>query len=200
MRPIIAALLIAVAGTVHAQPAPVAPAPAVPAALPAEPDPARLSAATRLVEVVMPPALRKQMTEQTVDAMTTNVGNAIMASPQMVAAFEKQPRARPIFERYMAKQAESTRTMMQDVMPDIMTVMARYYARQMNVAQIEAVHDFYATPTGQQFALASAGVMADPEYGRLMQSTMKQVMARAPAQVEAMMDELKALQPVATSK
>lgn len=192
MRLMIAALLLAVASPVFAQPAPVAAM--------AEPDPDRLAAAARLVEVVLPPALREQMIEQTTSAMVANVGNGVMASPQMVAAFEKEPRARPIFERYMARVADDTRTMMRDMMPDMMTVMKRYYARQLTVPQLNEVHDFYATPSGQKFALAAAGVMADAEYGRLMQTTMAKVMERAPAQAKAMTDELKALGPAPASK
>lgn len=192
MRLMITTLLITIANPVFAQPAPVATV--------AEPDAARLAAATRLVEVVMPPALREQMIEQTASAMVANVGKAVMGSPRMVTAFEKEPRARPIFERYMAKVADDTRTMMRDMMPDMITVMRRYYVRQLTVAQINEVHEFYATPTGKKFTLSAASVMADPEYGRLMQTTMAKVMERAPAQAKAMNDELKALGPAAASK
>jgi hypothetical protein len=192
MRMLITALLITVANPVVAQPAPVANV--------AEPDAARLAAATRMVEVVMPPALREQMIEQTASAMVANMGNAVMGSSRMAAAFEKEPRARPIFERYMAKVADDTRTMMRDMMPDMINVMKRYYARQLTVQQLNEVHDFYATPAGQKFALVAAGVMTDPEYGRLMQTTMAKVMERAPEQAKALNDELKALGPAPASK
>ncbi len=192
MRLMITALLLAAANPVFAQSAPVATV--------AEPDAARLAAATRLIEVIMPLALRDQMIEQTASAMVANVGNAVMGSPQMVAAFEKEPRARPIFERYMTKVADDTRTMMRDMMPDMIIVMKRYYARQLTVPQLNEVHDFYATPTGQKFALAAAGVMSDAEYGRLMQTTMAKMMERTPEQAKALNDELKALGPAAASK
>jgi hypothetical protein len=148
----------------------------------------------------MPPALRDQMIEQTANAMFANIGNAVMGSPEMAAAFEKEPRARPIFERYMTKIADDTRTMMRDMMPGMMTVMKHYYARQFAVPQLNEVHDFYATPTGQKFALVAAGVMSDPEYARLMQTAMAKAMERAPAQVKTMTEELKALGPAPASK
>lgn len=192
MRLMIAALWLACTGPVLAQPAAVA---AI-----AEPQADRLEAAIRLVEVVMPPALREQMIEQTTGAMVASVGNAVMNAPQMVAAFEKEPRARPIFERFMAQQADFTRTMMREMMPGMMTVMARHYARQLTVSQINEAHDFYATPTGQTFALSAATVIADPEYGRLMQATMAKAMQRASTQAKALTDELRALGPAPTTK
>lgn len=192
MRLIIAAVLLTVASPVLAQPAPVT---AV-----AGPDAARLAAATRLVDVVMPPALRDMMIAQTTDAMAANIGKAIMNSPQMVAAFEREPRARPIYERYLAKQGEETRRLMREMMPEMLGVMARYYANSMTVTQLNEAHDFYATPSGQAFALAAAQVLANPEYAALFQSMTTKAMQRAPLVMQGMAEELKALGPPVTSK
>lgn len=192
MRMMLTTLLLVSAIPVHAQPAPVTTV--------AEPDAERLAAATKLVDVVLPPALREQMIEQTVSAMVANVGKAVMGSPQLLAAFGKEPRAQPVFERYMTRQADETRAMMRETMPGIVTVMARYYARQLTLPQIKDAHDFYATPSGQKFALTASGVMADPEYGQLMQSSMRRVMEHMPAQAKALSDELKALEPVPAAK
>jgi hypothetical protein len=194
MRAIFIALLLVATAPGAAQTATQTAAPV------AEPDPARLAAATRLVEAVMPPALRDQMIEQTTTTMLANVGKAVMSSPQMAAVFAKEPRARPIFERFIARQGETTRTMMRDMMPAMLVVMARSYARRLTVAQLNEGHDFYATPTGQAYAVAAASVMADPEFAGLMQSTMTKAMAQMPAQAQAMAEELKALGPLNASK
>ncbi len=171
--------------------------PVVPAT---EPDPARLAAATRLVDVVMPPALRDKMIEQTASTMVANMNKLMLASPQMTAMFEKRPAARPILERFLAQQAEESRTAMREMMPAMMTMMARYYARQLSAADIDATRAFFATPAGKAYAIAAGSVMADPEFATLLQGSMAKAMARIPARVKAMTEELRALDPAAAAK
>lgn len=191
MRPMIAAILLSITSPVLAQ----APAPAA-----AEPDAALLVAATRLVEVVMPPRLRDQMVTQMAGGMLDNMTRMMTASPQMPAMFAKEPRARPIFERYMATVGDDARRMMREMMPEMQRVLARAYARRLTASQIAVAHDFYAGPSGQAFALAATGVMTDPEYGAMVQSMMARAMERAPAQAQAMRAELQALGSPATAK
>ena len=189
MRPMIAAILLAITSPVLAQ---------APAA--AEPDAALLVAATRLVEVVMPPRLRDQMVTQMAGGMLDNMTRMMTASPQMPAMFAKEPRARPIFERYMATVGDDARRMMREMMPEMQRVLARAYARRLTASQIAVAHDFYAGPSGHAFALAATGVMTDPEYGAMVQSMMARAMERAPAQAQAMRAELQALGSPATAK
>lgn len=191
MRLMITALLLTVASPVFAQPAQIA---AV-----TEPDPARLAAATRLVEVVMPPALRELMIEQSSGPMLDSLGKAMMNSPQMALAFAKEPRARPVFERFLAAQAAETRGMMRDMMPAMIRIMARSYARQLTVAQMVEARDFYATSSGQAFAIVGATVMSDPEFAGVMQQALVKSMATMPAKSKALVDEINALGP-ATDK
>lgn len=191
MRPMIAAILLSITSPVLAQ----APAPAA-----AEPDAALLVAATRLVEVVMPPRLRDQMVTQMAGGMLDNMTRMMTASPQMPAMFAKEPRARPIFERYMATVGDDARRMMREMMPEMQRVLARAYARRLTASQIAVAHDFYAGPSGQAFALAATGVMTDPECGAMVQSMMARAMERAPAQAQAMRAELQALGSPATAK
>lgn len=191
MRPMIAAILLSITSPVLAQ----APAPAA-----VEPDAALLVAATRLVEVVMPLRLRDQMVTQMAGGMLDNMTRMMTASPQMPAMFAKEPRARPIFERYMATVGDDARRMMREMMPEMQRVLARAYARRLTASQIAVAHDFYAGPSGQAFALAATGVMTDPEYGAMVQSMMARAMERAPAQAQAMRAELQALGSPATAK
>ena len=184
MRPMIAAILLSITSPVLAQ----APAPAA-----VEPDAALLVAATRLVEVVMPPRLRDQMVTQMAGGMLDNMTRMMTASPQMPAMFAKEPRARPIFERYMATVGDDARRMMREMMPAMQRVLARAYARRLTTSQIAVAHDFYAGPSGHAFALAATGVMTDPEYGAMVQSMMARAMERAPARAQAMRAELQAL-------
>ena len=183
MRPMIAAILLSITSPVLAQ----APAPAA-----VEPDAALLVAATRLVEVVMPPRLRDQMVTQMAGGMLDNMTRMMTASPQMPAMFAKEPRARPIFERYMATVGDDARRMMREMMPEMQRVLARAYARRLTASQIAVAHDFYAGPSSQAFALAATGVMTDPECGAMVQSMMARAMERAPAQAQAMRAELQA--------
>ena len=191
MRPMIAAILLSITSPVLAQ----APAPAA-----AEPDAALLVATTRLVEVVMPPRLRDQMVTQMAGGMLDNMTRMMTASPQMPAMFAKEPRARPIFERYMATVGDDARRMMREMMPEMQRVLARAYARRLTASQIAVAHDFSAGPSGQAFALAATGVMTDPECGAMVQSMMARAMERAPAQAQAMRAELQALGSPATAK
>lgn len=191
MRTLLLALLLTTAAPALAQ------APA--AVVVAEPDPARLAAANRLVDAVMPPALRDQMIEQTSGSMMANINQIVLTSPQLAPIFQKEPRARPIFERFLAQQSEASRTMLRESMPMMMTVMARSYARRLTVAQMDEARGFYATPAGQAFALAASSVMADPEFAAMMQQMMGKAMVRMPPQLKAMTDELRALGPLQSS-
>ncbi|OYU16436.1 MAG: hypothetical protein CFE37_00060 [Alphaproteobacteria bacterium PA4] len=169
--------------------APVAAQTAAPAAV----DPARLAAATGLVEVVMPPALRNRMIEQTSTTMMTNMQSAVMNTPNMAKLFETQPKAKPIFERFLAEQVVFMRTTMRDMMPTMMTAAARSYARRLTIAQMDKAKAFFATPDGQAYTLAATDVLADPEYAAMMQQIMSRMMTDMQPRMASVAAELRAL-------
>ncbi|PZN92389.1 MAG: hypothetical protein DCF31_16435 [Alphaproteobacteria bacterium] len=177
---------------------------AISAALPAgaqagaaDPDPARLAAAKALIEVVMPPALREQMTDQTSVAIMVNVTQGFANSPQIMAAFAAEPRAEAIIKRYIARQQQATQTLMKANMPDMLAAITRAYARQFSVTQMTEARAFFATPAGQAYVIQAPRVMADPDVGAWMQKMMATSMANVPAEIATMQAELRALKPAA---
>lgn len=189
LRSLSLAVLLAAAPSLAQSPAP---APAVPAAAPA---PAALAAATQLIDLVMPPASRDKMMEQLMTVMMQNMVGAISQSPQLQAAFEKEPRARPIFERSVARQQAHALDMIKAEMPAMMTVMARAYARRFSLAEMDDMKRFFSSPTGQAYVLKSPTVMSDPDVLAWSQAMMTRAMARGPAEAKIIADEIAALPP-----
>lgn len=193
MRSVFSRLLLAATlsfATLSVATAQTAPAPA------ANPGPDRLTAATALLAVVMPPAMQARLIDQTTGAMMSSVVQGITSTPQMQAKFAQDPRLKPIFDRYLTRQQAMTRGLMEANMPGMISAMTRAYARRFTAAQMKEAGRFFATPTGQAYILEGPGVMSDPDVAAWMRTVMSAAMAKASADSATFAAELKALPPI----
>jgi hypothetical protein len=195
MRPICLALAIlpvVAALPVTAAAQTVAPMAASPVAAPA---PANLAAATAVVDLIMPAASRDQMMDQMMAAMMQGMVGAMTQSPQLQAAFEKEPRARAIFEKSLARQQAETLADVKAQMPGMLTAMSRAYARMFSLAELDDMKRFFASPTGMTYVRKAPGIMSDPDVVAWSRTMIDRAVAKAPAQAKALADEIAALPP-----
>jgi hypothetical protein len=175
------------------------PPPQPPAPLPAPPVPepaaATVAAATEVVNLILPPAMRDQMMEQMMGAVMQGMANAMLDTPDMRAAFEREPRARPILEQALVRQQAETNAMIRAEMPGMVTAMSRAYARRFSLAELADMKRFFSSPTGQAYVLKSPTVMSDPDVMRWSQAMITRAMDKAPAAAKALRDEINALPP-----
>lgn len=157
-------------------------------------EPARVQAAARLIEVVMPPARMEAVVDGMQRAMSTNLSRALESNPGM-GAIRDDSNARAVFTRFIDRVQAETRTMMRATMPEMMTAMTRAYARRFTVAQMAEMQTFFATPTGQLYMDQSANIMADPDVTAWQQKLMSTQLARMPAMMQQLQTEMMALKP-----
>lgn len=186
----LALAMIAVAAPAMAQttPAPVSTSLAAP-------DPARIAAAERLLTVLMPPGRFQAMIDGVTQGMQRNVVQSFRNNPAMASLFDGDPRARPIFERYMTRLSESATAAMKAGQPEMMAAMARAYARRFTVAQMAEVEAFFRTPTGQVYMEQGTTIMADPDVAAWQQKVTAEQFARMPEAIAQLTAELAALPP-----
>jgi hypothetical protein len=184
-------LLALLPAPLAAQSPPPAPAPA-PAP---EPAAANVAAAAEVVDLILPPTMRDQMMEQLMGAMMQGMTSAMMDSPELRAAFEREPRARPVFEKALAQQQAETMTLIKSEMPGMVTAMTRAYARRFSLAELGDMKRFFGSPSGQAYVLKSPTVMSDPDVMRWSQAMIGRALDKAPAAAKALRDEINALPP-----
>jgi hypothetical protein len=182
-------LLALLPAPLAAQSPPPAPAPAP------EPAAANVAAAAEVVDLILPPTMRDQMMEQLMGAMMQGMTNAMMESPELREAFQREPRARPVFENALARQQTETMTLIKSEMPGMVTAMTRAYARRFSLAELADMKQFFSSPTGQAYVLKSPTVMSDPDVMRWSQAMITRALDKAPAAAKALRDEINALPP-----
>jgi hypothetical protein len=148
-----------------------------------------------VVALILPPAMRDQMMEQLMGAMMQGMTNAMLESPDMRAAFEREPRARPILENALVKQQAETMTLIKAEMPGMVTAMTRAYARRFSLSELADMKRFFGSASGQAYVLKSPTVMSDPDVMRWSQTMITRAMEKAPAAAKAVRDEINALPP-----
>ena len=156
-------------------------------------DPARLTTARALLNIVMPPAKREGMIDAIMKGMTANLQQSMQSSPQLKAAFEADPRVAEIMQRFFLKQQSASLTTLKANFPGMIEAMAHAYARRFTVAQMGEMRTFFQTPTGQVYISESPTIVNDPDVAKWQRDLMASTMGRIPAEAQAMMDEIKAL-------
>ena len=158
-------------------------------------DPVRVAAARTLLDVVMPPTKRDGMIDSMMKGMMANLSQMMVNSPKMKAAYEGDPRAGAVFQRFFARQQQSTVAMLKENFPGMVDAMARAYARRFTTAQMSEMRTFFETPTGRLYIDQATTIVSDPDVAAWQRDLMTKSMARIPADVDAMMAEIKALPP-----
>lgn len=160
-------------------------------------DSARLASAGKLIDIVMPAEQREAMLGGMMQAMTVNMTKAMEGNQDVAALFRDDPRARAIFERFMARQQTESVGLLRESLPGMIEAMRRAYARRFTVAQMEELSTFFAAPTGRAYMSQSLSIMSDPDIAAWQQSVMTKTMARMPQQTRALAAEILALKPPA---
>lgn len=163
-------------------------------------DPARVTAARTLLDVVMPPTKREGMIDAIMKGMMSNLSQSMLNSPQMKAAYEADPRAGEIFQRFFQRQQANSLAMLKTNFPGMMEAMANAYARRFSVTQMAEMRSFFETPTGQVYIDQAPTVVNDPDVAKWQRTLMTSAMAKMPAEIDAMMAEIRALLPKGSAK
>lgn len=164
-----------------------------PAAAAADVDPARLAEARKLIEIMMPPALREQMINGMVAGISDTLAKSMLDDPHIKKLIGEKPGARDVVMRFIDRQKQYTLAEMRTSLPGMFEAMARAYARRFTVAQMREMGAFFATPTGQLYIAQSSTIFSDPDVAGWMQQLMRRSMERAPAEVRTLQGELEKL-------
>ncbi len=175
-----------------AAPAVAQTAPAAPVASPAV-DPARLAAAQRLFDVIMPPATRQQMMQAMLQPLLGNISKGMTSNPQFAQAMSADPKVAAAFDRFMAQQQARTIEMIQTSLPQMVQAMSRAYARRFDVAQLGELERFFRTPTGAAYLRESMTIMSDPDVAAWQRTMMTDSMNRVQQDAMAFAKEVAAI-------
>ncbi|MDP1027921.1 DUF2059 domain-containing protein [Sphingomonas sp. KR1UV-12] len=186
MRALLTAAALLAASPVAAQttPAPVAAA---------APDAARLQAATRLLDVMMPPATRQQMIRGMMDPLLANIRQGMTQNPDFTKMLGDDPRVAAAFDRFLAQQNARTVTRLQTSLPGMIDAMSRAYARRFDVTQLGELERFFRTPTGTAYMQASMTIMADPDIAAWQRTMMADAMGHVQEDAMAFAKEIAAI-------
>ncbi len=184
-----------------AQAAPVVPAPVqTPPAAAGAIDPARLAAARRVVDVIFPAPQREQMMAAIVGSFDATIKRSLMNVPDVARLLEVEPRARPVFDRFIEKQQAKSAQRLKVGLPGMVDAMGRAYARRFTVAQLDEMQAFFATPTGQIYIAQSATIMGDPDVSAWQSKLMTDNVASLGPDMKVFLEELTALAPAGKAK
>ena len=150
-------------------------------------DPARLAAARDLMDTLMPTATRARIIDEMVRPMMANIQRAITQDPDFVKSFNDDPRARDLFKQFM------TLTTLNAAMPGMWEATARAYARRFDVAQMDEIKRFFATPTGHLYMQQSLTIMSDPDIAAWQSEMMQRSLRTVQADVADLARQIAAL-------
>ncbi|MBB5706357.1 DUF2059 domain-containing protein [Sphingopyxis panaciterrulae] len=150
----------------------------------------RIAAAQSLIEVMMPAAQREEMMGQLVAVTMANV-SAGMQQHFGAAELAADPKAKTVFDRFVARQQQLTVEQLRTQLPGLFDAMARAYARRFTVAQLGEIETFFRTPTGRIYVTESMNIMSDPDIAAWQRQSIASSMERLPAELERLSQELK---------
>lgn len=195
------------------------PAPSVPAAkLPAgEPDPARLAIARQLADKLIPQGMYQRMMGENfnrmMETMVGSAGNLPLRDFAQIGGLTEAEVARlgnttlrEVMEIYDPHWQERQQRMMESMMaemgklmstlePKVRLAVARAYAREYALPELQELQRFFATPAGDHYARSSMELMMGPDMAQAMGEAMPEIMKQMPALVQAAQAGTKDLPP-----
>ena len=167
----------------------------VPASTPvaSTPTPARLAAATRLMESTYPVGERDAYFEQLARPLMDNLVQGITADPEFQTELEQTAGAKPLFDRFVADVKQLAIDSMRETMPETMAAMTKAYARLFSVEELDGMTRFFATPVGRAYLARLPDVMRDPEVAAAQQKSMTASNAKTMARVQQFVLDMTAL-------
>jgi hypothetical protein len=166
---------LALPAVAHAQAA----APAATAAV----DPARLTEARKVIDLIMPPASREKTVRTMMNAMMANIAKAMNENPSFGS---DKPEMREAMTRSIARMEKEMLDLIAPTMPAMSEAMAHAYARRFTLDQLEQMEAFFRSPAGQAYVANVADIFSDPDVVAWQRDLTQRQMARMPA----MMDEI----------
>lgn len=165
-----------------------------------QPSADRLAAAQRVMGALMPEEQRDAMIEQMISALMANMVEGVkrgLGADTRLARSE----AGPVFDRFVKRQEALAIAQLKTELPAMIDAMARAYARRFSAEQLDEMHAFFRTPTGQLYVRESMNIMADPDVAAWQRNSMAKSMEKMPAEMKLLVDELeKAFGPPAKEK
>ena len=207
-RAIIAALLLGQSASVLAAPPPQAgPPPAAPpqSAPPRSgaptieiPDAARLAAAGRLVDLMMPPGSMREMMAEWMPTMDTILALTADRLGIDTEGMSREQRARAVEtlgtqnDRHFRERLQITLDVTQrvtgevlaEIEPDMRRIMVTLMARRFDQAEIGEMTAFFTTPTGRKYARMAFTMGQDPAWQEVL-TLMTPRMVAAATRIEA---------------
>ncbi|MHA6718873.1 DUF2059 domain-containing protein [Sphingomonas sp. RS6] len=167
------------------------------------PDPARLAIAKRVADQLVQDGMYKRMLGanfdkmmQSVVGMTGDLPIRQFASAAGVSEAEAaelgETTLREVMEIYDPHWEERQQKMMSAMMsgmgdlmsslePRIRTALARAYAREFSLAELQEMQGFFATPAGSHYARTSMELMMGPDMMEAMSEAVPEIMKAMPA-------------------
>lgn len=195
---IVAALMLP--ATSHAQTA-ASPAQAAPAPAPA-PDPARLAVARQIALKMLPPGTMREVLSQSypemMEAMGGSMGEIPISEIMQIGGLSEEdakklgdaklhevmdivdPAWRERFKITTTDLMAAVTDMMEKLEPGMREAMARVYARDFTLPQLEEILRFLETPAGTLFGKKSFTIGADPEVTAELAKLMPEMMKAMP--------------------
>jgi hypothetical protein len=190
---VIAALLLA-----QALP-PAAPATASPAIV--QPEQARFAKAREVIELIIPPAQREAMFAQVVEGFMANmIGGMLQGNEDLRAAFDEEPRLKPVFASFVERQRKLAMDDLRTTMPELTTAYVNAYARMFSVDELEAMRQFFATPTGAKYVRLSPGLVSDPDFAAWQRHVGQLAERRKADELKTLMDDVMPIVRARTEK
>lgn len=211
MKAFATALLLAVATPALAQAQLQPPAPT------AAPDPARLAVAQQLADKLIPQGMYQRMLGENFNRMMeTMVGSAgelplrdfakIGGLNETDVAALGQTTLREVMEVYDPYWKQRQQRMMGSMMgemgklmstlePKVRIALARAYAREYTLPELQDLQRFFATPAGSHYARSAMELMMGPDMAQAMAESMPEIMQQMPALVQAAQAGTKDLPP-----
>jgi hypothetical protein len=149
-------------------------------------DPARLVAARKLIDDIMPPQKRDAMVDGIVRPMMANMRDGMMRSPDMTELFKQHPGTRDQMLQFLDSETERSLGIAHETLPALFDAMATAYARQFTLDQLADMQCFFASPTGRIYIERVPAVMSDPAIAAAQRVMMEK-------SFEGMQDRIKAM-------
>jgi hypothetical protein len=181
--------LLALAATLA--PLPVA-AQTAPVAAAAPVDPARLTAARKLIDKIAPPEKRDAMVEQIVRPMMANMRRSMEQSPEFATSFAEKPELKKQMFEFLDAETEHSMTVVRQALPAMWEAMATAYARRFTLDQLAEIGRFFDTPTGRYYAEQAPTIMTDPAVQDAQRAMMAKSFEGLQDRVRAMTEKMQA--------
>jgi hypothetical protein len=149
-------------------------------------DPARLVAARKLIEDILPPQKRDAMIDGIVRPMMANMRDAMTRSPDMAGLFKQHPAMRDQMLQFLDSETERSLGIAHETLPALFDAMATAYARQFTLDQLADMQRFFTSPTGKVYIERVPAIMSDPAITAAQRVMMEK-------SFEGMQDRIKAM-------